>query len=1034
MNSSRHSSSIPAALFFVGVFALAPRASAQAVASVSAGNSHTMFVKTDGTLWATGNDGWGQLGDGATTDRHAPVQVASGVASVAAGSDHTMFVKKDGTLWAMGDNDSGQLGDGTTTARSTPVQVAGGVASVVAGNAFTMFVKTDGTLWATGFDGSGQLGDNSPPAGPYFRTAPVQVANGVASVSAGDAHTMFVKTDGTLWAMGDNSKGQLGDGTTTIRRVPVQVAGGVASVAAGFDHTMFVKTDGTLWGVGCTDFGELGDGTTPQWLISNYRSTPVQVAGGVASVAAGSENTMFVKTDGTLWATGYDNVGQLGNGTPTSPFYITRPVKVAGGVASVAAGDSHTTFVKTDGTLWATGSNDAGQLGDGTTTTRSTPVQVFTLASAPPSFATQPANQTVTVGGNASFTVAADGNPAPGLQWQLSADSGSTWSDVPDRSPYSEVKTSTLTITAATAAMTGLQYRCVASNGVGPDATSNAATLIVTPAAPTVDPASVVTSSGFSATWNAVTGATGYRLDVSTDSSFSSFVPGYQNLDVGDLTSVSVTGLAGTTTYYYRVRSYNGAGIGISSNTVTVTTAIALPVSTLAGQALTFGSTDGTGSGARFYYPSGIAADNAGNLYVADTDNDAIRKVTPAGVVTTLAGLAGVSGSANGTGSAARFQNPSGIAVDSNGNIYVADTLNNTLRMVTVSGIVTTIAGTSGAGGAMDGTGASAQFQGPQGLTIDQAGNLYIADTNNHTIRKLIPSTGTVTTIAGVAGTAGSNDGTGTAARFNYPSGVAVDSAGNVYVADTDNDDIRRITPSGLVSTIAGAAGAARFDSPSALAADTSGNLYVADTGNFTIRKVVAATRVVSTIAGLAGTSGSADGAGSTVRFFAPTGIAADSSGNLYIADTNNHTIRLGLLPTAPSIQTQPQSQTVTAGGSVQFSVTASGRPTPAYQWYFNGLAINGATASSYSLAGAQYGNAGNYTVTVTNGMGTVVSNIATLTVNAVDQPPTGGGGSGGGGGGGGGGAPSLWFILALALVGIARGWSVYDRSQVRAG
>src|SRR5208283_2659603 len=178
-----------------------------------------------------------------------------------------------------------------------------------------------------------------------------------------------------------------------------------------------------------------------------------------------------------------------------------------------------------------------------------------------------------------------------------------------------------------------------------------------------------------------------------------------------------------------------------------------MTVSTLAGQALIYGSADGTGSSANFYYPSGVATDNAGNLYIADTDNHTIREVVAAtGAVTTLAGLAGVSGSDDGTGSDARFDSPSAVAVDGAGNIYVADTLNNTLRMVTASGVVSTLAGTPGSSGSADGMGSAAQFQGPQGVAIDSAGNLYVADTNNHTIRKVVLATGEVTTIAGLAG------------------------------------------------------------------------------------------------------------------------------------------------------------------------------------------------------------------------------------------------------------------------------------------
>ena len=567
-------------------------------------------------------------------------------------------------------------------------------------------------------------------------------------------------------------------------------------------------------------------------------------------------------------------------------------------------------------------------------------------------------------------------------------------------------------------------------------ATATQSLVVAALPAPVAGAAGDVIANRFTATWSPVTGATGYRIDVSTSSSFSNFVSGYQSLNVGNVTSVNVTGLSAGTTYYYRIEAYDSAGNGIDSSTISVTTTPAivistpLTVSTLAGQALTLGSADGTGSAARFYYPSGIVAtDSSGNVYVADTDNDTIRKVVPStGVVTTLAGAPGLAGSADGTGSNARFHSPSGVAVDSSGNVYVADTLNNTIRLVSPAGVVSTLAGSSSAGSS-DGTGTGARFYGPQGLAADSSNNIYVADTNNQTVRKLVPSTGVVTTIAGGAGLAGRADGSGTGARFNFPSGVAADTSGNVYVADTENNLIRSISSAGVVSTVAGQAGfsggadgtgtAATFDGPSAVAVDSSGNIYVADTGNFTIRIVVASTKATTTLAGVAGTSGSSDGTGSAALFFQPAGLSADNSGNLYIADTNNHTIRLGLLQQAPKIETQPQSQTVTAGSSVQFSVTATGRPTPTYQWYFGGTAISGATGSSYSITSAQSANAGSYTVTVTNSMGSVTSSAATLTVNAATTTTTGSDSSSGGGGGGG--APGWWFCGSLLLLSLVR-------------
>lgn len=342
-------------------------------------------------------------------------------------------------------------------------------------------------------------------------------------------------------------------------------------------------------------------------------------------------------------------------------------------------------------------------------------------------------------------------------------------------------------------------------------------------------------------------------------------------------------------------------------------------VTTLPSRQVNFRSPDGIGSDARFSYPTGLASDGVGNLYVADEFNNAIRKVTPTGVVTTLAGLAQADptgppdanrGSADGTGSAARFDAPSGVAVDKAGSVYVADYGNHTIRKVTPSGAVTTLAGVAGSRAGLDGTGSAARFNSPFGLALDDAGNVYVADSGNNAIRK-VTTGGVVTTLAGLLGgwNSGSTDGIAGAARFNFPTGLAVDGAGNIYVADSDNHTIRKVTVAGVVSTLAGrplnsgnADGTgmeARFNNPSGVAVDSTGNIYVVDSANNTIRRLTPA-GVVTTLAGLAGTPGSMDGFGSAVRFSGPHGVAVDGAGNLCVADTLNNTIRKGSVGQSP--------------------------------------------------------------------------------------------------------------------------------------
>jgi hypothetical protein len=275
------------------------------------------------------------------------------------------------------------------------------------------------------------------------------------------------------------------------------------------------------------------------------------------------------------------------------------------------------------------------------------------------------------------------------------------------------------------------------------------------------------------------------------------------------------------------------------------------------------GSNDGLGSAAHFDQPEGIATVDSGNVLVADTANHTIRKITSDGVVTTLAGAAGEPGSTDATGTMARFSGPEAVAT-SGTDVFVGDGGNHTVRSISSLGAVATLAGTAGVSGSLDGTGAAASFDLPRGVGTDATGNVYLADAVNHTIRKITPA-GVVTTLAGLADAPGSDDGSGSLARFDSPSGVAADAAGNVYVADTNNHTIRKITQAGVVTTLAGAASqigsadgtgaAARFAFPRGLAVDGSGNVYVADSGNDTVRKITPA-GAVTTVAGRAGQAG----------------------------------------------------------------------------------------------------------------------------------------------------------------------------------
>lgn len=322
-------------------------------------------------------------------------------------------------------------------------------------------------------------------------------------------------------------------------------------------------------------------------------------------------------------------------------------------------------------------------------------------------------------------------------------------------------------------------------------------------------------------------------------------------------------------------------------------------VTTIAGRVPEGGWQDGTGSAARFDGPAGMAVDGAGTLYVSDAANQVIRKVTPAGVVTTWVGAPGQWGWQDGAGADARFRWPAGLAVHPSGTVFVADMANHVVRKVTPEGVVSTLAGKPAEPGYSDGVGEAARFRRPRGVALEADGSLLVADEGNHAIRRVSPQ-GEVTTVAGLAEQSGYADGSGSQARFSSPADVAVDAAGNAYVADSGNAVIRKLTHAGQVTTFAGQPGVSgTADGPPGLAllwfprgvaVDAAGHVFVvSDTA---IRRVSPAGDVV-TIGGRS--RGVDDGAGDFARFVEPLGIAASADGTVFVADRSAHAIRKGL-------------------------------------------------------------------------------------------------------------------------------------------
>ncbi|WP_277510044.1 immunoglobulin domain-containing protein [Ereboglobus sp. PH5-5] len=1058
------------------------------VISVAAGFQHSLFLTGDGKLWAMGLNNHGQLGSIYTnSNRTTPGLVADNVTAVVAGSYHSLYLTNDNKLWAMGLNKFGQLGDGTTTDRTTPVLVANNVSAVATYSSHSLYVTSDGRLWCMGANEAGQLGNGANLDLP----TPAHVASNVIAVAAGTQHSLYVTSDGKLWGMGLNNNGQIG-GSSNSHRSPKHVADNATSMlAAGHNYSLFITTDGTLWGLGANSLGQLGDGTTVT------RTAPVQVASDAAFVAASNDHSLYVANDGRLWATGANSSGQLGDAIvnnsnifvmvfgsmATPPIITTNPVS-----QSIYVGQNATFTITATGvpepeyqwqilgtdSLWTPLANNAiysgvttaslaianatagmsgaqyrcvlnNMAGDAT----SNPA-TLTVGAAPvaPVITTQPANQSVTAGQNATFAIAASGNPTPAYQWQSSTDGGA-WTDVTGNATAT---TDTLILNAVTVAMDGTQYRCLASNSVASNITSNAATLTVAPSPTDLAQQFKTQAESPGVATITVTGALDLSLvDGVTVASGKTIV--------GEDAAATVSGAL---TLPAGVSNVLVLGVNFTTGALTITGAHDVDLSHC-----TFTDTpvviNGNSDNIAFSWNkftatpassgSAMRIDNSGedtgillsHNYFADGLKADIPAATNSRVVMFNNYIAA-------TGNTTATIAGAGAQILSERNIYQGThnplAKQGTGKLRALNNFTNATTGTLDPGADTVFVPAYSRLMYPAGSTapFDAAAVAALITGNaGNTNGKNSPAPDTTPNADARITAIVSGAGSGTSANAaNVPAvsgGFTLTAGADNFIPAAsqwyrDNFTIPGATANTYTVTSASAAHAGAY----AVALTTPAGEIVAS-GAFMVTVGALAAPVITThpasqtvtVGGnatfhVAATGESLsyewrkDGApisGATGASFTITNAQQSHAGayNVVVrnpagsASSNAAALTVSAAFTPPAITTQPVSKTVTVGGNVTFTVVATGNPAPTFQWMLNGNSIPRATNASHTINNVQKSHEGGYTVRVSNTAGNVTSSVATLTVNTGGN----GGDNNSGGGGGGGGAPSLWYAALLA-------------------
>lgn len=765
---------------------------------------------------------------------------------------------------------------------TTPTISAGGPTSFCSGNSVTLTSSaTVGNLWSTG---ATTQSITVSASGTY--TVRVQYANCTSSVSS----PVVVNV------------------STTPAKPTISTPNGTVSCTPGPGVNL----------VGPSGFSYLwSDGTVNQTLNTSTSGTyTLRVISGNCTSAASDPVTVVVNT-----APSRPTINIVGNTTlcPGSNMALSAPA----GLSYLWSTGATTQNI----TITSAGIYTVQTISNGCTSAVSLPMTI--------NLATQPSTPVISTSG--STTVCQGGSVVLTAPSSLSY----LWS----------TGATTQSITATSSG----PYTVRVANGACLSAASTAVTVTVnTVATPTISPAGPVNLSAVGGTVTLTASA----------------ADGYIWSNGATTPSITVTSDG-----VFSLRTISGSCTSSVSNVVTVNANATPSVATVAGTGGSFGFTNGTGAAARFTRPWGIAFESNGNLLIADQGNNRIRRMTPSFVVTTFVG-SGSGSFADGTGTAASFNNPTALAIDAAGNVYVADQGNNRIRKITPAGVVTTIAGSTS--GFADGTGTAARFNSPSGILVHSSGDIYVADAGNSRIRK-VTQEGVVTTLAGSS--SGFANGTGTAAQFNSPNGLAWDVNGDILVADRSNNRIRRVTLDGVVTTVAGlgTAGsvdgnstAATFRNPTGLAVDATGNIFVADQNNNKIRRI-STTGAVSTYAGT-GTASGVDGLATVATFDFPAGLAFNSSGALFVGDAYSCAIRSIFI-------CNTEQPVITAAGPTSFCT--GGNVTLTSSVATGNLWSTGATSRSITVNAS-----GNYSVRVVSGLCTSsASSPVAVTVNANPIP-----------------------------------------------